>query len=290
MFNYQTVKKPKNTIEFILTIPNKTIDLEYKKSFAELQKELVVEGFRKGKVPKTIAEKHLKKEMVYQKMLSNLLPRLYQEIIKKESIQPIISPKIDLVKAKEDEDWQVKITIALKPVINLKNFKEEIKKIKDEEKKNDIWLPGKETKELTESEKEKQKQMLLNKILDRLLKTIDCEIADLIIEEDLNRRLTQLVDDIQKIGLTVESYLRSKNITYEQLKEQYRNEIVNTYKLEFILQAIADAEGITVENKDLDHLFSLIKDEKEREMARKNAYFYASILRKQKTLDLLLSL
>jgi len=47
---------------------------------------------------------------------------------------------------------------------------------------------------------------------------------------------------------------------------------------------------INVEKEDLDKLFANIKDEKEKEQARQNAYFYASILRKQKTLDLLLNL
>lgn len=290
MFNYKILKKEKNTIYFQVDIPLKTIENEYQLAFQELQRELVVEGFRKGKVPKKIAEKHLKKEAIYQKLISNLLPKIYQEIIKKEKIQPIINPRIEFVKAKENEDWEIKIIVALRPMVNLKDYKEEIKKIKAEEKKNDIWIPGKENKTTDEKEIERKKEARLNKILEMLLKTVECEISDLIVEEDLNKRLSQLVDDIQKIGLTVESYLRSKNLTYEQLKEQYRQEIINTYKLEFILQAIADAEGVKVEEKDLDSIFALIKDEKERDLARKNAYFYASILRKQKTVDLLLSL
>jgi len=102
--------------------------------------------------------------------------------------------------------------------------------------------------------------------------------------------LTRLLDDIQKIGLTVDNYLKSKKLTMEQLKASYRKEIEDTYKLEFILSEIADRENISVEKEDLDKLFSNIKEEKERKAAEANSYFYASILRKQKTLDYLLSL
>ena len=81
-----------------------------------------------------------------------------------------------------------------------------------------------------------------------------------------------------------------KNITKEQLTNQIRKEIEESYKIEFILQEIADSENIKVEQADLDRIFASIKDEKEKESARKNAYYYAAVLRKQKTLDYINSL
>lgn len=290
MFDYKAKKLPKNTVEILVKIPKATITKEYETSFDHLQKELQVEGFRKGKAPKNIAEKHLSRQKVYQQIIHQLLPKVYEELIKKENLTPIVNPKIDLLKAKENEDWEIKFLIAEKPTVDIKNYKEAVKKAKAEAKKNDIWVPGKEGNKPSDSEGEKEKQKLLNQILGELLKQIQCELADLIIEEELNRRLTQLVDDIQKIGLTVDGYLKSKNLTMDEMKKRYAQEITDTYKLEFILQAIADQENIKVEKEDLDKLFANIKDVKEKEQAMQNAYFYASILRKQKTLDLLLGL
>jgi FKBP-type peptidyl-prolyl cis-trans isomerase (trigger factor) len=62
------------------------------------------------------------------------------------------------------------------------------------------------------------------------------------------------------------------------------------YKLEFILQAIADEEKLEVKQEDLQALFSNIKEEKDRKAAEANAYFYASVLRKQKALDYIIGL
>ena len=76
----------------------------------------------------------------------------------------------------------------------------------------------------------------------------------------------------------------------ERLKEQYTREITDMYKLEFILLDIADKEKIEVSDTDMNKLFTNLKDDKERESAKANAYFYASVLRKQKTLDFLISL
>jgi len=287
MYSYKKNLLPKNTVELIVDIPKQEIKNAYQKAFLSLQKELTLPGFRKGSVPKELAEKNIKKEKVYEKLIADLIPKIYEEIIKKENLTPLSLPKIELLKAKEEEDWQIKIILAQKPTVDLKNLKQIVQKVKAEQKKEDIWVPGKTQKEKENQEVKNQK--LLNLILNALLKEISCEISDLLIEEELNHRLASLLDDIKKIGLTVDAYLKSKNLTVEQLKEQYRKEIEETYKLEFILLAITDKENITVEKQDLEKIFVNLSPE-ERKKAEENSYFYASILRKQKTLDFLINL
>ena len=288
MVNHKINKLPKNTLEITVEISPDEIEKEYQKTFDILNKELSVQGFRKGKVPKAIAEKHLSKESVYQELLRTLIPRIYREIVKKEGLKPVVSPKIELVKAKEKESWQILIKVAEKPVVILGEYKKAIKEAKEAQKKDDIWVPGKDK---TKPEaKEKDNSQVLNIVLAELLKKTKCEISNLIVESEVEQRLARMVDDIQKIGLTVEAYLKSKNITVDQLKNQYRREIEDTYKLEFILSEIADKEDIKVEPFEIDKLFANIKEEKERAAAKANSYFYAMLLRKQKTLDFLIGL
>jgi len=289
MYTYQLKKLPKSTLEITLLIPSADIGKEKNESFKKLQKELTVEGFRKGKVPLPIAQKYLSNEAVYQEMIKTLLPKIYDEIIKKESLKPIINPKIDLVKAKEGEDWQIKILLAEKPTVELNDYKKKIKELKDKNKKTEIWTPKKGNSSDKPVDKEGNSK-LMNLILEVVLKEAKAEISDLIIEEELNYRLARLVDDVEKIGLTTDAYLKSKNLTMDQLKTNFKKEIEDTYKLEFILAEIADKENIKVEKADLNKLFTNIKDEKERQTAQANGYYYATILRKQKTLDYLISL
>jgi len=287
MYSYKKNLLPKNTIEFLIDIPKEEINSAYKKAFDSLKKDLVIPGFRKGTVPEKLAKQNIDKGRIYEKLINDLIPRIYNEIIKKENLNPISSPKIELKKAKENEDWQIKITLAQKPIVDLKNLKTIIHKIKAEQKKDEIWIPGKDQKEKESEEVKRQK--LFNSILNALLKEINCEISDLLIEEELNYRLSSLLDEIKKIGLTVEAYLKSKNITIDQLKEQYRKEIQETYQLEFILSAIADKENITVDKEDLEKIFVNLSPE-ERKKAEANSYFYAAIIRKQKTIDFLINL
>ena len=290
MHSYTAKKLPKNSVEISVTLPKEDVKKGKEHAFAHLQSELVVEGFRKGKVPSAIAQKYLTSEAIYQEMMKEVLPNVYDEIVKKEALKPVMNPKVELLNAKEGEDWQIKISVAQKPTITLGDYKAQIKNLKAGKKKEDIWVPGKEPAESGKKEQEAEKSKMINDVLDTVLKTAKIEVSDLILEEELNHRLSRLVDDVEKIGLTVDGYLKSKNLTMETIKAQFKKEIEDTYKLEFILAEIADVEGIKVEPEELNRLFVNIKNEKEKQSAMQNSYYYASILRKQKTLDYLIGL
>lgn len=291
MYSYKKEKLPKNTLQLIVDVPKADIKKEEDEAFSRLQKNLTVEGFRQGKVPKSIAEKHLTKEVIYQELTQKMISRIYQELVQKEGIRPIISPKIDLPKAKEGEDWQIKIVVAEKPTITLGDYKKIIKEAKEKAKKSNIWVPGKDkTNPPAGGKPEDDKNQILNGVLTALLSETAIEVSDLVIEEEVNHRLSHLLDEIQKIGLTTDNYLKSKNLTMDTLKAQFKKETEDTYKLEFVLAEIADKENLKVEQADLDKLFVNIKDENEKKKAIQNSYYYATILRKQKTLDYLISL
>lgn len=289
MATHSIKKQPKSTVEINVKVPWTEIQKAYTEAFDHLLTEFEFQGFRKGKVPRDIAEKNLPKDNVYGQLIRKLMPTLYEEIVKKEDLKPIMNPKLELVKAKENEEWEMKITLAEKPEVKLKDYKKKVQEAKKAAAEPEIWVPGKDEKK-PEPTADQKKEKTLNMSLEVVLKEVECEIPPLLIEEELERRLAQIVDDVQKIGLTVDKYLQSRNTTMDQLKERLTREITDTYRLEFILQAIADAEKLEVTEADLGMLFGNIKDEKAKKEAQANAYFYASVLRKQKALDFIIGL
>ncbi len=277
MITVETKKLPKKTYELLVKVKWEKINEEYKKAFKELLSQYELPGFRKGKVPEKIAEKEIKKESIYDRLIRRYIPELYQEALKKTDVKPIISPKVELIKAKDNEDWELKFVVAEKPDIDLGEYKTKVKEAKEKAIK-------------TQKTDKPDQSMILNEVLTALITNVKCEISDLLLEDEINRRLSKLVDDVQKIGLTMEKYLASSNLTMEKLKERLNKEVADTYKIEFILGEIADKENIKVEDADLQKIFENIKDEKEKIEAKNNAYFYASILRKQKAIEFLTSL
>lgn len=289
MATHTIKKQPKSTSEIVVQLPWAEVQTAYTASFTTLHAQFEMEGFRKGKVPKELAEKNIDKDKVYSHLIREIMPKIYEDIVKKENLHPILSPKIDLVKAKENEDWEIKIMVAEKPSIKLKDYKKKVQEAKKGLKADDIWVPGKDEK-VDPKEGDKKKEKVLNISLEALLLEGECDLPPLLIEEELARRLAQMVDDVQKIGLTMEKYLQTRNLTLESVKERLIREITDMYKLEFILQTIADEEKLEVKQEDLNALFANIKEEKDRKAAEENAYFYASVLRKQKAIDFIIGL
>ncbi|OGK33645.1 hypothetical protein A2956_00430 [Candidatus Roizmanbacteria bacterium RIFCSPLOWO2_01_FULL_37_57] len=290
MFNYTKKDLEKSTLQFVVTIPKDDIQKRYEESFKELAQSVKVEGFRTGKVPLDVARKHIGKEKIYDGLIHHLLPQIYEYILKNEKLQPAMSPKIELKQAKEEKDWIIEITIALRPIVAVPDYKKIAQTIKAGLKKEDIWVPGKSQTKEDEAEKRKKQEKIVNDILGEIIKNSTLEISQLIIDQEVNAKLARLVDDIQKIGMTMDAYLQSKKITSDQIKEQIQQEIIQTYTLEFILAEIADKEKITVEKNEIDTFISSITDVQTREQAEKNRYLYASLMRKQKVIDYLASL
>lgn len=267
------------TIELTITIPWSDIQTTYNKVVEEFVREAEISGFRKGKAPRELVEKQLDKTKIYEEVLKQVVPGAYADAIKQESISPIVSPRIEVIAAKEGSDWQFKAQTCEKPEVKLGDYHEAIKKIKPTSQPK-IWVPGKTNKEET-----KPAELTLNEILKSLLGSCQVQIPTLLVEDEVNRMLSRLVDQTQKLGLTVEQYLVSQGKTTESLRAEYQDQAAKTLALEFILEAIADQEKIEVGDEELEKIIKETKDSKEQEALRSQKYYLATILRRQKTLD-----
>lgn len=282
-------KTEDGTITITIDLPWTDIRKAYDGMVARLLQEVEVKGFRKGKAPYDLAVKQLDKNKVYEEVLKDLLPKIYSDAISTHKITPIVSPEIKLIKAKEGEDWQFTAKTCEKPEVKLDNYKEIIAKAKGVIKKDDLWLPGKD-KQKEPQKPEETRQRLLNTVLEALYKTIKVPIPTILLQVEVNRRLTRLVDELQKLGLTLDQYIASKGKTGEQIRKEHEDEVAKMYSLEFILEQLADSEKITVEESEIEKMVQSAKSESEKKAISSNRYYLASLIRRQKTLDRLASL
>ena len=246
-----------------------------------------VEGFRKGKAPHDIALKNVDQGKVYGEVVNEVLPEAYAQAVREHNLTPVVSPKIQIVTAEENKDWVFKATGAEKPEVELNNYKDEIKTINS---KGKIWTPGEGTKEETPEEKTAKESQRVSEVIEKLLAVAKVELPDLLVEEEVSRLLSQLVDDVRKAGLTIDQYLASTGRKIEDLQDQYRLQAERALKLEFILGKIAEEEKLTVSEQELNKVMEKETDPKAKEALKNQAYLLASVLRREKTLNYLLSL
>lgn len=281
-------KTDDGTITLTINIPKAEIEKEYQKVEDEAVKTVEIKGFRKGKAPKETAKKHLDKGKIYEEVIRILVPKFYADALSEHKVNPIVQPEIKLSKAKEGEDWEFTARVCEKPNVDLGDYKTEVQKVKAESKKDSIWVPGKDEKEKVDPAKLREKQ--LNDILNALLSKVKVEVPSIIIETELSQKMSRLVDELQKLGLTVDKYLQTKNKTPQQFQDETKKEITNTYKLEFILEELADAEKVVVSDHDINKIVSEAKNEAEKKALESQKYYLSSLLRRQKTLDKLLAM
>lgn len=274
---------PKANIKLTITIPWSEIKKVYEKALEKKAKEIEMPGFRKGKAPLTLAKKKIGKEPLFKETLQEILPQAYTKAAAEHQLNPIIQPRVQVIIMDEDKDWQFEVTTCEKPKISLGNYQEEVKNSLRAPK---IIVPGKEEKEKKKSENEKLKELF-----ETLLKAVKIELPQILIEEEVNRLLSSLLEQINKLGLTLDAYLNSTKKTTEQLKQEYQERAERTLKLEFILSAITEDLKVEVEEKEIEAMIQkAAKDEKEKKRLASQRYYLASILRRQKTLDKLLNL
>lgn len=279
---------PKKTFTLEFSVPWQTVKKTYDKVLKDLASKTTLKGFRKGKAPTRLVEKSIDKAKLYEEVIRSLLPETYEQAIKKHQLAPIIFPKIQIISVKEKEDWQFKAIACERPEVKLGDYKN---LVRGELAKTKIWTPekGKSTKK----EEEKLPQEGKIKIVTRtLLENIKVEISDILIEKEVTRMLSRLLDQVNTLGMTIQQYLASKGLTQEQLRSDFKRQAEETLKLEFILQAIVQEQKIKADSREVEEMIKAVPDEKTRmtlNNPQEKAYISA-VIAKRKAIDFLTSL
>lgn len=246
------------TIQITFTIAYDKIKKARLEATKELAKNIDISGFRKGKAPLNKAIEKIPPNTLVEKTLAKILPKLLGEAIKEHNLKPAMYPKFEIIKAKDDEDWQVRATTCELPEIKLGDYK---KAISGASKAKAIWTPssanlpagkagvsdGKPDQKAVPTQAQKEQEVI--KIL---LESVNFSIPKLLINDEVNSRLSKLLERVEKLGLSLESYLKSLGKTADQLRNEYEQQAKNAIKLDFILAQIVKQENIQIKKEQVD--------------------------------------
>jgi trigger factor len=119
------------------------------------------------------------------------------------------------------------------------------------------------------NKKDEAREKLRIRIADALSDATTIEIPDIMIETELNRTQGQFEDDIERMGVKLEDYLKHAKKTIEEIRKEWLPHAEKKAKLQLILNAISDAEKIKPDQKEIEaevaHIVEHYKDaDKER--------------------------
>ena len=168
-----TVEKlPKSEVKVTVEVDEQDLVKYTELTAQQLAKEVKIAGFREGKAPADVIEKHVGAERFRIYVLDNALSGTYAKAIVDEKIQVVTSPKIKVL---SEKPFKYEAIAALMPETTVKDYK------KIEVPKEAVTV---EEKEIQEAVKDFQKYYATLKAVDRPAKKgdrveIDFEGTDL---------------------------------------------------------------------------------------------------------------
>jgi len=275
------------TIQITFTIPFSIVKSEQEEALAHLAKEVEIPGFRKGNAPLEKARESISSASLIEHALSHILPKALGDALTKFKIKPLIYPKFELIKAKDGEDWQIRGVTCEMPEIKLGDYQ---KAIKGTLSASSIWTPNKGK---GEAPKEKSKEEKEQEAIKTLLALSEITIPKPLVDEEVDARLSGLLERTERLGLSLEKYLASIGKNPETLRSDYETHAREALKLDLVLTKIAEEKGIKVSESEID---AAIKET----VSGKNSFenlntperrrLVGSLLRKRRALDSLVSL
>jgi FKBP-type peptidyl-prolyl cis-trans isomerase (trigger factor) len=291
MASFTVDKQPKHTIKIDIKIPWQEVLVAQEKIIDKLTETVEIKGFRKGKAPKDLVRKSIEPEKLLNEILSELVPTVYSQAVSENNLKPIMLPQIHVEKVNEGEDWELHAITAEMPEINLGDFKD---KLKGELASANIWTPASAQNDPQgppSDDPAKKREEKLNKTIDWLLKNIQIEIPELLLDEETNRMLARQFDQLQKLGLTAEQYLASRGKTAEQNREEFRKSAEDNIKIDLILNSIAQTEKTAASEEDVNKWIENADPETKGIFQNPSEKTQLKIaLTRQKTLDFLIAL
>jgi FKBP-type peptidyl-prolyl cis-trans isomerase (trigger factor) len=224
--NFQ--KKEGENIEIVYTIPADLILKTKEEVVKELGKDITLSGFRKGMAPPNQVENSISQDKLNEHILSHILPKAFADSVKEYKFNPAMYPKFEVVKIGQGSDWEIKTITCELPKVVLGGYKQSLAK-----------FFGK-------------KKPTVDELIRELPQIVKLEIPKLLIDEEVNERLSQLLSRIEKLGLQLEGYLKSVGKTVEELRDEYQKQASNAISLELILNEIANEEKVEVSEKEID--------------------------------------
>ncbi|HEY5002223.1 MAG TPA: trigger factor [Ktedonobacteraceae bacterium] len=83
------------------------------KAYRKLVKQVDVQGFRRGKAPRSLLERKIGKEYIYQEGLDELISEAYRNTLKEHELTPISQPQLDAPTFEMGQPYHFSLTVPI---------------------------------------------------------------------------------------------------------------------------------------------------------------------------------
>lgn len=110
---------PESRVQLDIEVDQERLDRSIDEAYKRLARKARIPGFRPGKAPRSIIERHFGREGLLREAVEDLVPQAYNEAIETEDIEAIDQPHLEIVQL---EPVQFKATVAVRPTVELNDY------------------------------------------------------------------------------------------------------------------------------------------------------------------------
>ena len=112
-----------NVVKLDITVPAKEAADAYNQAVKRISQYVNIDGFRKGKAPRQVVERHVGVERIKQEALEGLMPRVLSQAIDENKLDVITQPYITSYNYTVGEDLKVTAKVETRPEVTLGEYK-----------------------------------------------------------------------------------------------------------------------------------------------------------------------
>ena len=137
------ISRDKNTVKFTMEFTAEEFEQAQIKVYQEAKNQFEIPGFRKGKAPRSIIEKHYGEGVFFEDAIDALFRQSYGNALADLDLEVIDSPAAEFSKIAKGEGFTVTITVECFPIVEVKDYKgveveKVVQEVKDEDVENEL--------------------------------------------------------------------------------------------------------------------------------------------------------
>ena len=105
---------------------------------------------------------------------------------------------------------------------------------------------------LGEHAKEDAKVQTENQIIDEIIKTMECDVPEIMINRELDAIMQDMEYRLMYQGANLEAYAKYLNTTVDKLREERKNDAIKSVKIRLALQEILKNEKFDINDNEID--------------------------------------
>lgn len=259
----QIEKLPKSTMKLTVTVENSVIKEFYEKEVKKAIEDTELQGFRKGTAPRDMVVEKVGNSKLYGDTINEVLKTYYPQALKEHKVMPVSNPKVEIKEFDIEKDLEFTAEFAVKPEVKVGDYR---KALKDYYKEKTERIKKEKEEKLKKGELDIEKEgrdhvhIGANEVIDIVLKESEVEIADMLIEEETDRLMTKLLEQLETIKLPIDKYLQAQGKNADELRAEYNKISENNIKAEFVLSHLVEVEKIEVGDEEIDEMISAAGD------------------------------